>query len=262
VRLYDLVQNRQQRQKGAKNMQPAFWKVGELAKQTGVSVRTLHYYDEIGLLRPSHRNGAGYRLYAASDIIRLQQIKSLRQLGFSLEETRDCFDRPDFSPQRVIELHLSLLREEMKLQRKLIDRLQMLLGSLRSMRAVSVEAFIQTIEVISMLEKYYTLEQLKEIKERGQKLGAERIRQAEAEWQELIEQVRAEMEKGTDPASKPVQRLAKRWMGLIQEFTGGNPEIEKSLGKMWQQEQTIHGIETAPMREMGEYISKAIVASK
>jgi DNA-binding transcriptional MerR regulator len=243
-------------------MEPALWKVGELAKQTGVSARTLHYYDEIGLLRPSHRNGAGYRLYAPSDIVRLQQIKSLRQLSFSLAEIRDCLDHPDFSPQRVIELHLSLLREEIKLQRKLIDRLQKLLESLRARRKISVEAFIQTIEVISMFEKYYTPEQLKEIKERGQKLGAEKIRQAEAEWQELIEQVRAEMEKGTDPASQSVQRLAKRWMGLIQEFTGGNPEIEKSLRKMWQQERTIHGLETGPMREMGEYISKAIVASK
>jgi DNA-binding transcriptional MerR regulator len=243
-------------------MQRTLWKVGELAKQTGVSVRALHYYEEIGLLQPSHRNGAGYRLYASSDIVRLQQIKSLRQLGFSLAEIRDCLDRPDFSPQRVIELHLSLLREEIKLQHKLVDRLQALLESLRSMREVSIEELIQTIEVISMFEKYYTPEQLKEIKERGQKLGAERIRQAEAEWKELIEQVRAEMEKGTDPASEPVQRLAKRWMGLIQEFTGGNPEIAKSLRTLWQQEPTIHGLETGPMREMGEYISKAMAASK
>ena len=69
-------------------MQPTAMKVGELAKRTGVSVRTLHYYDEIGLLSPSHRSEAGYRLYSAEDIARLQQIKSLRQLGFRLEEIR------------------------------------------------------------------------------------------------------------------------------------------------------------------------------
>ncbi|MBF2016646.1 MAG: MerR family transcriptional regulator [Rivularia sp. T60_A2020_040] len=58
-------------------------KIGKLAKQTGISVRTLHYYDEIGLLSPSGRTEADYRLYAEADIVRLQQIISLRQLGFS-----------------------------------------------------------------------------------------------------------------------------------------------------------------------------------
>jgi DNA-binding transcriptional MerR regulator len=61
-------------------------KVGDLAKQTAVSVRTLHYYDEIGLLSPSGRTESGYRLYATQDIVRLQQIVSLRQIGFSLEK--------------------------------------------------------------------------------------------------------------------------------------------------------------------------------
>ena len=67
---------------------PAFWRVGELAGQTGLTVRTLHYYDEIGLLSPSHRSDAGYRLYTAGDVVRLQQIRSLRHLGFALEEIR------------------------------------------------------------------------------------------------------------------------------------------------------------------------------
>lgn len=71
-----------------KNLQPTAWKVGELAKRTGLSMRTLHYYDEIGLLSPSRRTEADHRLYAAHDIVRLQQIKSLRHLGFGLEEIR------------------------------------------------------------------------------------------------------------------------------------------------------------------------------
>jgi DNA-binding transcriptional MerR regulator len=61
-------------------------KVGELARRTGISVRTLHYYDEIGLLSPSVRNRAGHRLYAARDVARLQQVCSLKQLGFSIRE--------------------------------------------------------------------------------------------------------------------------------------------------------------------------------
>ena len=60
-------------------------KIGELASRTGLTVRTLHHYDEIGLLKPSHRTDSGHRLYTVRDLGRLQQIVSLRQLGFSLD---------------------------------------------------------------------------------------------------------------------------------------------------------------------------------
>src|SRR3954471_24366002 len=94
-------------------------KVGELAQRTGLTVRTLHHYDAIGLLKPSLHSEAGYRLYTAGDIARLQQALSLRQLGFSLDEVRDCLDRPGFSPLDVIGLHVSRLREQIESQRKL-----------------------------------------------------------------------------------------------------------------------------------------------
>ena len=77
-------------------MESTAMKVGELARKTGVSVRTLHYYNEIGLLSPSLRTEAGHRLYAAGDIVRLQQVRSLRQPGFSLEEIRGRLEHPDF----------------------------------------------------------------------------------------------------------------------------------------------------------------------
>ena len=63
------------------------------------------------------------------------------------------------------------------------------------------------------------------------------------------------MEAGTDPSNERVQQLAKRWMELVGEFTGGNPEIERSVGNMWRQEETVHGIDTGRMREMMAYVS-------
>lgn len=236
--------------------------VGALAKRAGVSVRTLHYYDEIGLLSPSHHSEAGYRLYDARDVTRLQQIKSLRQLGFSLEEIKECLSRPDVSPWRVIELHLARLREQIEAQRELCRRLEAIADGLRSAEEVSVEAFLQALEAMSMVENYYTPEQLAWLEQRRQQVGEERIREVEAEWPRLMAEVRAEMDKGTDPASERAQELAKRWMGLVNEFTGGNAGIQQSLNRMWQQETSIHGIDTAATRDMGEYIGKAMAASK
>lgn len=242
-------------------MQPAEMKVGELAKQTGISVRTLHYYDEIGLLSPSRRTPAEHRLYTASDIVRLQQIMSLRQLGFSLEEIRDCLERPAFSLHRVIQLHMARLKEQIELSGRLLSRLEAIARDLHSAESVSVETLIQTIEVIGMFEKYYTPDQLEAIKQRAELLGEEQIRQAEAQWQELIAQVRAEMEKGIDPASESMQVLARRWMELVRQFTGGNPEIERSLNAMYQQEEPEAASRGAVDSAVFEYMGRAIALS-
>jgi DNA-binding transcriptional MerR regulator len=189
-------------------MQPIALKVGDLAKQTGVSVRTLHYYDEIGLLSPSRRTEAGYRLYDEADIIRLQQIVSLRQIGFSLEHIRECLEQEQFSPHQVVQLHLSQLKEQMMLQQQLYARLEAVATRLQSTETVSIQEFIQLIEVTTMIEKYYSPEQQEYLKARRETLGEERIRQVEAEWPQLMEQVRIEMEKGSDIGTNSSPTLA------------------------------------------------------
>lgn len=240
--------------------------MGELARRTGLSVRTLRYYDEIGLLSPGRRTESGHRLYAADDVVRLQQIRSLRALGFGLEEIRACLGRPDFSARRVIELHLSRLEERIRAQQRLRDLLEIVAARLDPGEEVLAGEFMEMVtEVIEMserIEKYYTPEQLEQLEERRREVGEERIKEVEAEWPRLMEEVRAEMEAGTDPADERVQRLARRWMGLVREFTGGDPGIQRSLNNMWSQEENIHGMETGPMREIGEYISRAMAASE
>src|SRR6056297_2638700 len=74
--------------------QPTHWTVGELASLAHVSVRTIHHYDEIGLLVPSERSAAGYRLYGKREIERLHQILLYRELGFALEAIRRMLDEP------------------------------------------------------------------------------------------------------------------------------------------------------------------------
>jgi MerR family transcriptional regulator, thiopeptide resistance regulator len=115
-----------------------------------------------------------------------------------------------------------------------------------------------------MFDKYFTPEQMEEIKKRGEIVGAARIREVEAEWPELIALVKAEMDKGTDPADERVQQLARRWMGLVQEFTGGDPGITQSLNTMYKQETTMQvpGMDMSAMRQAMGYINKAVQAGK
>lgn len=237
------------------------WKVGALARQTGLTVRTLHHYDEIGLLSPALRTGAGHRLYTADDLGRLVQILSLRQLGLSLDDVRESLARPESTLQQVLGLHIARLRERIDLQQRLCRRLEMVAERLRAAETVSVDDFIQTLEALTMFEKHFTPEQLQEINARGQQIGPERIGEVEAEWPRLIAQVRTEMEKGTDPASAAVQDLARRWKELLREFTGGNPGIQQGLNRMYAEEPEVQsrtGIDPAIM----EYIGKAFAAAQ
>jgi DNA-binding transcriptional MerR regulator len=223
--------------------------VGELARQTGLSVRTLHHYDDIGLLSPAGRTEAGYRLYSTLDVARLQQIKSLRELGFTLEEIRTLLDRPDISPQRVIALHVRRLKEQMELQRELCARLEAIAAQLSAAEEVSADHFFRAMEVMSKMDRiksYYTAEQLAALEERRRDLGENRIEQVEAEWPDLIARMRAEMERGTDPADERVQELARRWKALVDAFTGGDPGIATSLGRMYANEPEVgrqHGLD-------------------
>jgi len=240
-------------------------KVGELAKRTRLTIRTLHHYDEIGLLRPLLHTESGHRLYTAGDVARLQQVLSLRQLGFSLEEVRDCLDRPGFSPLEVIRLHVARLQKQIELQRRLCDRLEAIAAHLQTAGEVSANEFIQTIEEMTMIENYYTPEQMEYLKKRSEQVGQERIEQVQREWPELIAQVRTEMEKGTDPRAPEVLALARRWTGLINEFTGGDPGIERSVGRLWKEEGdhlvAKYGSEY-DSRDVYEYIGQAIAVVK
>jgi DNA-binding transcriptional MerR regulator len=221
-------------------------KVGELARRTGLTIRTLHHYDEIGVLKPSLHTEAGHRLYTAGDVARLQQVLSLRQLGLSLEEIRDCLAGPDFAPLEVVRRHLARLREQITLQKRLCDRLELLAARLESAEAVSVEEFLHTIEVMNKMEMYYTPEQMKQFEEIGKQTRPEEIRAIEEAWTALLAEVRANRD--LDPASLQAQDLARRWDELTERTKRpyqAFPEVWQAIGDNYKQGR-FEGFDRAP----------------
>jgi len=138
--------------------------VGELSQQTGLTIRTLHYYDEIALLRPSLRTEAGYRVYTLYDLGRLQQVLLLRQLGFSLAEIRQCLDDQDFSPMDVIQLHIAGLHEHIELQKGLCASLEMTAAHLDTAGQINADELLRAIAVMIEMENYRTSEQQEYLK--------------------------------------------------------------------------------------------------
>jgi MerR family transcriptional regulator, thiopeptide resistance regulator len=157
--------------------------VGELAKLTGITVRTLHHYDEIGLVQPSDRSRAGYRLYGDDDVLRLQQVLVYKELGLPLDEIAAVLDDPAFARGDALERHRAALLAKR-------DRLDRMLASLDA--AIRHEKG-SVMDVKSMFEGFEA-----EAKERwghtdAYKESARRTKQyGAAEWA----QIRAEGDAG------------------------------------------------------------------
>ena len=100
------------------------WKVGEVAELAGISVRTLHYYDEIGLLRPEYVTEAGYRMYSESDLERLQQILFFRELDLPLKSIQDILRSPDFDRMEALEMHRKMLLEKRRRLDQVLETLE------------------------------------------------------------------------------------------------------------------------------------------
>jgi DNA-binding transcriptional MerR regulator len=108
------------------------YQVSEVARLANVSVRALHHYDAIGLLTPSGRSQAGYRLYTAEDLLRLQQILVGRELGLPLEQIRRALDDPDFDPVAALESQLRALTERARRTAGMIRAVEAALAARRA----------------------------------------------------------------------------------------------------------------------------------
>ena len=238
-------------------------KVGQLATRTGLSVRTLHHYDEIGLLVPATRTASGHRLYGPEEVRRLHQIASLRQLGLPLDEIRACLGRSGFSLGRVLEMQIERLQEDIREKKRLRGLLEGLQRRIQQDQDLTMDELTRTIQGTVVLEKYYTPEQLEHLAERSSEVGVDAIERAQEEWVELFAAYEGAMERGVDPGAAEVAALARRSAGLIQRFTGGDPELHASLGRMYATEgaENVVGRQGMSVKAgLWEYMGKAAAA--
>jgi DNA-binding transcriptional MerR regulator len=122
------------------------WRVGEVAHVAHVTVRTLHHYDEIGLLVPSGRSDAGYRSYSASDLERLQQILLFRELGFTLEAIQQMMDDPAFDRRKALEAQRAMLIEQKTRTEAILRGVDRALAEMKGERTMSTEEMFEGFE--------------------------------------------------------------------------------------------------------------------
>jgi DNA-binding transcriptional MerR regulator len=238
------------------------FQVREFAKRSGVTVRTLHHYDHLGLLKPSVVSESGYRLYSTHDLVRLQQIVTLKFIGFSLKQIKEFLDGGTYDLATTLRLQRSIMEEKRR-------RLEMAIHAIDKAERVAasgaepdLETFTTIIEVITMesykemFKKYYTEEQLEGLERRAE-ANPDEARKGEEDWAMLIREVEESL--GEDPGGEKAQALAARWENLVNQFTKGDPGLQESLKKLYADEKNWPSTFKKPYSdEVGDFIGKAL----
>jgi len=201
-------------------------KVGALARQTGLTVRTLHHYDEIGLLTPSHRSEAGYRLYTRDDVARLHQIQALKQLGFALADIAGTLASDGEALEDIVSRQLAALDRQVEQAARLRAQLLRLQEQMRRGEQPEMADWLLTLELMTMYEKYFTPDELQSLEQHKQRADSD------ARWPELIAAMRELMERGTPPTDKAAQERVAEWTLLSEEMTGNDAGLMMKLRTM------------------------------
>jgi hypothetical protein len=136
----------------------------------------------------------------------------------------------------VIRAPLERLDAEAVVRERLRSRLTRLLAALEGAGDADPDLFLEAIEGMTMFERYYTPDQLAELEQRRDAIGEEGMKRAESDWAALIAEAEALRADGVEPSDPRARAVAKRWSALVEQFTGGNPAIRRSLQQMYETE--------------------------
>lgn len=239
-------------------MQNTSWKIGALASQTGITVRTLHHYHQTGLLVPSEFTKSGHRLYTKSDIARLQQILSLKQMGFSLDDIHSFIKKPNYNPILVIQTQLESITKQIKLKEKLRLELEQLHTLLLNNQYIGADKLFKLMEVIQMNgQDYLTTDQIEKMKALNNGFTDKQRSEMQKQWDDFIVRLKQHTESKTAATDPAVKELAIYWKNATASFTGNDPEITKA-GERFHTENPNNPLSFGLTPEMYQYLQTAV----
>ncbi|GGH03186.1 MerR family transcriptional regulator [Silvibacterium dinghuense] len=226
------------------------FRIQQFATLAGVTVRTLHHYDRLGLLSPAHRSERGYRLYCHEDLGRLERILVLRYLGLSLREIAALLSAPAGHGSGSPEPLAVTLRRQQAALRQRRHGLDRVLGAIehaqrRAKEEVAEPEWLlyQTIleeihmqESTDWTEKYYSPKAAEVLRERRAAMTPEQMAENGRRWKALFDDIQGAIDRNASPDSAEGRMLLARWMRLADEFTQGDPEIGEGWRRMFEDE--------------------------
>jgi len=219
-------------------MSPTY-RIGEFAELAGVTVRALHHYDRIGLLKPQ-RSSSGTRLYRLADLERLEQIAALKFLGIPLQEIKLLLKHGPLTLSDSLHVQREALAEKNRLIDRAIAAIEAAEKVIQSGQTTDASILRKIIEVIDMqpqensMRKYYTEQawiERAQLRDQWEHAPAE----TRERWRQTSKQLFTEIEANIDldPASEAAQALTKRWLQLAESANGGNDGIRTGSIEAW-----------------------------
>jgi DNA-binding transcriptional MerR regulator len=219
------------------------WQIKDFAKRAKVTIRTLHYYDRIGLLKPNFYNNKGFRFYGEAEFARLQQITTLKFIGFSLKQIKEILKDQNSDLAETLQLQKKVIKERRKQLDLALEAIAQAEKVFADSGETNWESFNKIIEVINMkqdmewIKKYYSESALKKIETLEEKWSPELQERVSKDWKELYKDIESAISEGVKPTEEKAQKLANRWNSLITEFTEGDKEIREGLNKLYADEE-------------------------
>jgi DNA-binding transcriptional MerR regulator len=233
------------------------WRIGEVATATGLTVRALHHYDQIGLVVPSVRTSGGHRLYTSADLVLLYEVTAMRQLGLSLEQVSIVLaGRTDV--RRVIDQQL----EQVDRQIRMAQRLRKQLVAARDARDADDADFAEIIRLTGDLTGYLRQEKIDAVHRRIGELGVVAEHAVGVEMPRLYGEALEEMRSGTQPSDPAVRRIVDRLDELSELIRGPDTEIGMAVRALWvdRGRQQPPGHDGADWGELVVYLDRARAA--
>lgn len=237
--------------------------VNQLAKMAGVSVRTLHHYDHIGLLKPSSRTAAGYRLYERQDLLRLQQILFFKELDVPLDDIRRILDDPGFDQVRALRQHRTQLEWQVTRLTRLLHTLDNTLSSLTEDEMTLTDEDLYAGFTPEQRERYdreaaemYDPDMVKLSQERLRKLTKPQWEAVKAEGDAVTRALAALADAAPD--SPEVQALIARHHAWIENFYPADAEIYRGLGHGYAEHPEFRAFYDKYRSDLADFMSAAM----
>lgn len=208
----------------AHRMEKEYLTTGELSKRLNVSVRTIRYYDQIGLVEPSRKETGGKRCYSSKDILKLQKILLLKSLNLSLEDSRSIL--AEQSIDSILAVHKSLLVSEIDQLQSSLKHTQSLLNLLELEETIHWEDLISLVagpQNEKMWSHYFSPQQQEVLEERLPKLESDGL--ATKKWINIIKRIELCLDNGIPPSSKEGQLILSDVDILTAETFGDDPKL-------------------------------------
>lgn len=214
--------------------------VAKLAKISGVSIRTLHWYDEIGLLKPAYHGANGYRYYEEEQLLTLQQILFFRELGFELKEVKSILKRSDFDRITTLSSHRKLLQKNVERTKKLIKTIDKTIEHLRGTKKMKDNEIYLGFskEVQEEYQKYLinrfgdlVEDSIKESNKNIKNMNKGDLEKTKKEWVHILNDLAKQWKKGAPSNSAEVQKIIHRHYEWLKKYWTPNRDSYAAMGE-------------------------------